>query len=64
MADVLRTPAERFNELPDFPYAPNYLDDLKGCPEPLEIADAGHFVQEWGNIVAQRALEVFNQSTI
>ena len=20
----------------------------KGCPEPLEIAEAGHFVQEWG----------------
>jgi hypothetical protein len=30
MADVLRTPDERFNELPDFPYAPNYRDDLKG----------------------------------
>ena len=29
MTDVLRTPDERFNELPDFPYAPNYLDDLK-----------------------------------
>ena len=30
MSDVLRTPDERFNELPDFPYTPNYLDDLKG----------------------------------
>ncbi|MGB5748335.1 MAG: hypothetical protein WBM69_15235 [Desulfobacterales bacterium] len=45
MADVLRTSDERFEGLPDFPYAPNHLDDLKGCPEPFEIADAGHFVQ-------------------
>ena len=33
---------------------------IKGCPEPLEIPDAGHFVQEWGDIVARRALEVFS----
>jgi haloalkane dehalogenase len=32
---------------------------IKDCPEPLEIADAGHFVQEWGDIVARKALEVF-----
>lgn len=32
---------------------------IQGCPEPLEIDDAGHFVQEWGNEVAQKALEVF-----
>ena len=32
---------------------------IKGCPEPFEIADAGHFVQEWGDVVAQKALEVF-----
>jgi pimeloyl-ACP methyl ester carboxylesterase len=30
MSEVLRTPDERFNELPDFPYAPNYLDNLEG----------------------------------
>ena len=30
------------------------------CPEPLKIKDAGHFVQEWGDIVAQKALEAFN----
>ncbi len=35
MADVLRTPDERFNELPDFPYAPNYFDDLKVVRNPL-----------------------------
>jgi hypothetical protein len=32
---------------------------IKGCPQPFEIADAGHFVQEMGDIVARRALEVF-----
>jgi len=32
---------------------------IKNCPEPLEMADAGHFVQEWGEEVAQKALEVF-----
>jgi len=32
---------------------------IKGCSEPLEIEDAGHFVQERGEIVAQKALEYF-----
>ena len=35
---------------------------IKNCPDPLEIADAGHFVQEKGDVVAQRALEVFGLS--
>jgi pimeloyl-ACP methyl ester carboxylesterase len=26
--------------------------DIRGCPEPIEFADAGHFVQEWGEVVA------------
>lgn len=30
---------------------------IRGCPEPLEIAEAGHFVQEWGQDVAQAALK-------
>jgi pimeloyl-ACP methyl ester carboxylesterase len=30
MTEVLRTPAERFKDLPDFPFSPHYLDDLKG----------------------------------
>ena len=29
------------------------------CPEPLKIKEAGHFVQEWGDIVAKKALEYF-----
>ena len=30
------------------------------CPEPLKIKEAGHFVQEWGDIVAKKALEAFD----
>ncbi len=30
------------------------------CPKPLRIKDAGHFVQEWGDIVAYKALEAFD----
>jgi hypothetical protein len=41
MAAGLRTPDERFNALPDFSYAPNYLDNLKGC-EGLRM----HYVDE------------------
>jgi pimeloyl-ACP methyl ester carboxylesterase len=33
---------------------------IPGCPKPLELAEAGHFVQEWGDIIADKALEAFN----
>jgi haloalkane dehalogenase len=33
--------------------------NIKGCPEPLIIAEAGHFVQEWGDQVAVAALKSF-----
>ncbi|MEZ5982757.1 MAG: haloalkane dehalogenase [Parvularculaceae bacterium] len=32
---------------------------IKGCPEPMEVAEAGHFVQEWGGPIAKAALEKF-----
>jgi haloalkane dehalogenase len=32
---------------------------IRGCPAPLELAEAGHFVQEHGRIVAEKALEYF-----
>jgi len=32
---------------------------IKGCPAPMEIAEGGHFVQEWGNIIAPAALKHF-----
>jgi haloalkane dehalogenase len=32
---------------------------IRGCPPPLEIAEGGHFVQEWGEIIAPAALRHF-----
>lgn len=32
---------------------------IRGCPPPMEIADGGHFVQEWGEPIARAALESF-----
>lgn len=31
---------------------------IAGCPEPMLLEDAGHFVPEWGEAVARRALTV------
>jgi haloalkane dehalogenase len=35
---------------------------IRGCPEPLVIPEAGHFVQEWGNQVVAGALTSFGAS--
>ncbi len=32
---------------------------IRGCPEPLVVTEAGHFVQEWGEPVARAALRSF-----
>ena len=32
---------------------------IRNCPAPMEIADAGHFVQEWGEPIANAALGHF-----
>jgi pimeloyl-ACP methyl ester carboxylesterase len=32
---------------------------IRGCPPPLELPEAGHFVQEWGAPVARAALQHF-----
>ncbi|MCG3188679.1 MAG: Haloalkane dehalogenase [Burkholderiaceae bacterium] len=32
---------------------------IRGCPPPLEVADAGHFVPEWGAPIAHAALQRF-----
>jgi haloalkane dehalogenase len=32
---------------------------IRGCPPPMEIPEAGHFVQEWGEPVAHAALASF-----
>jgi haloalkane dehalogenase len=33
---------------------------IRGCPPPLEIADGGHFVQEWGEEIANAAVKAFS----
>ncbi|MEM9171780.1 MAG: haloalkane dehalogenase [Pseudomonadota bacterium] len=33
---------------------------IQGCPEPMMLADAGHFVQEWGAPIATAALNAFD----
>jgi haloalkane dehalogenase len=30
---------------------------IRGCPPPLEIAAGGHFLQEWGEAIAIKALK-------
>ena len=30
---------------------------IKKCPKPLEVVDAGHFVQEWGGPIATAAMK-------
>ena len=32
---------------------------IRNCPEPMEIADGGHFVQEWGQPIAEAACKKF-----
>lgn len=32
---------------------------IRGCPAPFEVADGGHFVQEWGADIARAALRNF-----
>ncbi len=32
---------------------------IRGCPIPMEINSAGHFVQEWGEDVAAKAIDYF-----
>ena len=32
---------------------------IRNCPEPMEVDEAGHFVQEWGAPIADAALETF-----
>ncbi len=31
---------------------------IRNCPAPFEVADGGHFLQEWGEDVARQALQV------
>ncbi|MFQ5968197.1 MAG: haloalkane dehalogenase [Acidimicrobiia bacterium] len=33
---------------------------IRGCPEPMKVEEAGHFVQEWGEPIARAALEAWD----
>lgn len=33
--------------------------NIRGCPPPMMVEEAGHFVQEWGEPIARAALEAF-----
>ncbi len=33
---------------------------IRNCPAPIEIKEAGHFVQEWGGPIVEAALKSFN----
>lgn len=33
---------------------------IRGCPDPMEVTDAGHFVQEWGDPIARAALAAWS----
>ncbi len=41
------------------PVMHNLRKIIRGCPEPFQVEEAGHFVQEWGEEVAKKALESF-----
>ena len=42
------------------PAAMNWLHQhIRNCPPPLEVAEGGHFVQEWGGPIAKAALAHF-----
>ncbi|MCK0068995.1 haloalkane dehalogenase [Kordiimonas laminariae] len=42
------------------PPAMQWLNEqINDCPKPMEIADGGHFVQEWGREIANAALKHF-----
>jgi pimeloyl-ACP methyl ester carboxylesterase len=35
------------------------LSNIRNCPPPLEIPEGGHFVQEWGDVIAPAVLKAF-----
>ena len=41
------------------PVMHNLRKIIRGCPEPFEVQEAGHFVQEWGEEVSKKALASF-----
>jgi haloalkane dehalogenase len=41
------------------PVMANLRKHINGCAAPFEVAEGGHFVQEWGDVVARAALKQF-----
>ena len=35
---------------------------IRGCPAPYEVAEGGHFLQEWGEVVAMAALRHWGET--
>jgi pimeloyl-ACP methyl ester carboxylesterase len=35
---------------------------IRGCPQPLEIDEGGHFLQEWGGPIVSKALSVWEMA--
>ena len=44
---------------PDAPAMYTLRGQIRDCPEPLVLSDAGHFVPEWGEPVARAAIRSF-----
>jgi len=38
----------------------NLRSTIKNCPDPVVYSDVDHFVQEWGEDVAKKALKHFD----
>ena len=47
---------------PDAPTMHTLRRQIRGCPEPLVLSEAGHFVPEWGEPVARAALRSFGDA--
>jgi tRNA(adenine34) deaminase len=41
------------------PTMENLRKNIRNCPNPMVLTNAGHFVQEQGEVIAQRASEIF-----
>jgi hypothetical protein len=59
LTNALRTPEDKFAHLPDRPYEPYHERRYPQLPAAIEIAEGGHFVQEWGEPIAAAAVAAF-----
>ena len=46
------------------PRTMHYLrKNIRNCPEPFEVAEGGHFLQEWGTDVATQAIATWSDES-